>query len=33
MYHDTPLCWLIDINEPITFDSFKHFDYLFRHII
>ena len=33
MYHDTPLCWLIDINEPITFDSFNHFDYLFRHII
>ena len=33
MYHDTPLCWIKDADEPVRIESFAHFDYLFRHII
>ena len=33
MYHDTPLCWMMDATQPLTPSSFGRFDYLFRHII
>ena len=33
MYHDTPLCWIMDPAEPLTEDSFGSFDSLFRHIL
>ena len=33
MYHDTPLYWIKDADEPVRIESFAHFDYLFRHII
>ena len=32
MYHDIPLYWIEDPNQKVSLDSFKHFDYLFRHI-
>ena len=32
MYHDLPLYWIEDPNQKVSQDSFKHFDYLFRHI-
>lgn len=32
MYRDTPLCWAYDARQDMTPDSFKRFDYLFRHI-
>ena len=32
-YHDTPLYWIKDADEPVRIESFAHFDYLFRHII
>ena len=33
MYRDVPLCWVEDPKQPLTNDSFKQFDYLFRHIL
>lgn len=33
MYHDTPLCWMMDPTQPLSPSSFGRFDYLFRHII
>lgn len=33
MYRDVPLCWVMDASQPITAESFGHFDHLFRHII
>lgn len=33
MYHDAPLCWIDNPAAPVTADSFKPFDYLFRHIV
>lgn len=33
MYRNTPLCWIMDANKPLSSDSFDYFDYLFRHII
>jgi len=33
MYHDRPLCWIMDAEQPLTSDSFGHFDYLFRHTL
>lgn len=33
MYHDLPLYWVMNPEEPLTPDSFRHFDYLFRHIL
>ena len=32
MYRDLPLYWIEDVNQPVTEDSFKRFDYLFQHI-
>lgn len=32
MYRDLPLYWIEDPDLPVTSDSFKKFDYLFRHI-
>ena len=32
MYHDVPLYWIEDFDAPLTPASFRHFDYLFRHI-
>ena len=32
MYHDTPLYWMENPEAELTNGSFKHFDYLFRHI-
>ena len=32
MYRDVPLYWIEDPAKPLTEDSFRHFDYLFRHI-
>lgn len=33
MYHDTPLYWMIDVNQNLTESSFQKFDHLFRHIL
>lgn len=33
MYQDTPLYWIMEADKPLTMESFKHFDYLFRHIL
>lgn len=32
MYRDVPLYWIEEAARPLTEASFKHFDYLFRHI-
>lgn len=33
MYHDLPLCWIMDANEPLTEAHFKHFDELIYHTL
>lgn len=33
MYHDTPLCWIMDANQPMTEKSFGYFDELLQHIV
>lgn len=33
LYRDLPLYWISDPEATVRADSFKHFDYLFRHII
>lgn len=33
MYRNVPLCWIMDANQPLTAQSFGHFDDLFRHIL
>ncbi|MCC8145120.1 MAG: glycosyltransferase, partial [Bacteroidales bacterium] len=32
-YEDANLYWIMDKNAPVTKESFKKFDYLFRHIL
>ncbi|GHT36430.1 hypothetical protein AGMMS49574_28140 [Bacteroidia bacterium] len=32
-YNDAPLYWIFDKSKEVTVDDFRHFDYLFRHII
>jgi hypothetical protein len=32
-YKDTPLYWIFDTQQEVTADSFRTFDFLFRHII
>lgn len=32
MYRDLPLYWIEDPSREVATDSFRHFDYLFRHI-
>ena len=33
MYRDTPLCWIHSADMQLAATDFKHFDYLFRHIV
>lgn len=33
MYRNVPLCWVKDIAQPLTADSFERFDTLFRNIL
>ena len=33
MYHDLPLCWIMDADQPLTEAHFKHFDELIYHTL